>query len=767
MSEELVHQPRTIAKQLSPAAGLQGPFFMEPVFGNREASSDGVLDYLSLIRRHIRMILLFTLLGAAALFGLSLWQVPLYESRATIEIQTVPDSTVHLGLGDGDPGSGGQSFTPESYIQTQARILQSKSMMLAVERKLLGQKQNWNNNPPRHLQSWCEYLGLNCAAFEPAPASGLPKIDYKVKVLDNTRIIEVTSDSADPVYSAEYANTLVGVYIDEHLSTRWAAAQRTREWLTKQLEDLKGRLQVSENQLRTYERTSGIVLSPDDKREVGQTQLMQLQDELTKAQSERIAKQSLYEVANSVPIESIPEVIDNERLSGYQTKLTDLKRELAELSSELTPEHYKVKRVQAQIQELQSTLQRERGSIVGRIRNEYKAAAERESLLLGAYRTQRTAVTKMSQSLVEHEIIQREVDSLRRLYDELVRKVNESAIVSAARGSSIRVLDLAEPAQAPFKPLPFRNTLMGAVAGLALGLGLVVGKDLLNRTLKSPGDIPYHLGLPEWGLIPERSAIKEPAARATNGFNRRIQSLNVSDGPALDNNQNLALATWFDRESVLAESFRGAVASILGNGNGDRPQVIMMTSASRGDGKSTVTGNLGVALAEVLPRVLIIDADLRNPKLPPIFNVPNTWGLSNLLLEKDTFDTTPTVSLARRTQVPGLWLLPSGPSSANISSVLYSEQLPKLLKRLRSEFDVILIDTPPLLHLADARVLGRWADAAILVIRAGKTRPREALFAKQLLVEGGSRVLGTILNRWDVRSATRYGYAYADYSVHA
>lgn len=761
MSEELIHQPKAIAKRLPPEALAQGPFYMEPIFGGREPSSEGVIDYLSLIRHRIGFIFLLTILGAALLLGLALWQVPLYESRTSIEIQTVPDSNGRLSLGDSDAGSG-PSFTPESYIQTQARVLQSKSMRQAVEKKLLETKQDWNTNPPRTLQHWCGSVGLNCAALLPQGSPSLPEADYKVKVLDNTRIIEITADSSDPAFAADYANTLVGVYIDEHLSTRWAAAQRTREWLTRQLEDLKGKLQASENKLRNYERTSGIVLTPD-KREVGQTQLMQLQDELTKAQAERISKQSLYEVANAVPLESIPEVIDNERLSTYQLKLTDLKRELAELSSQLTPEHYKVKRVQAQIQELQSTLQRERGSILGRIRNEYKASAERESLLLNAYRTQRVSVTKMSQSLVEHEIIQREVDSLRGLYDELVRKVNENTIVSAARVSSIRILDRAEPAKAPFKPLPVRLSLMGAIIGLTLGVGLVVGKDVLNRTLKSPGDVPYHLGLPELALIPDRTSTKDTPRRAGGDLGKGFQLLGVANGSGKESKNNLALATWFDRESVLAESFRGAVASILGNGNGQRPQVIMMTSPARGDGKSTVIANLGVALAEILPHVLIIDADLRNPRLPKIFNVANTWGLSNLLLENGGFDATPSISLARRTQVPGLWLLPPGPANANISSLLYSEQLPKLLKRLRSEFDVILIDTPPLLHLADARVLGRWADAAILVIRAGKTRPQEALFAKQLLMDGGGRVLGTILNRWDVRSATRYGYSYSDY----
>jgi receptor protein-tyrosine kinase len=223
--------------------------------------------------------------------------------------------------------------------------------------------------------------------------------------------------------------------------------------------------------------------------------------------------------------------------------------------------------------------------------------------------------------------------------------------------------------------------------------------------------------------------------------------------------ERVELVTSQDSPSAFAESFRNVLTSILlCNSTDTRPQIIVVTSATRQEGKSTSVSNLGLALAEIGQKVLLIDADMRKPRLHQIFSTPNSWGLSDLLREKTPLKDCPLEAIARATQYNGLYLLPSGPATLSTSNLLYSVRVSELLQRVRADFDTILIDTPPLLNISDARVIGRLADAAILVIRAGQTTRDLAMTAKQRLVDDGIAVLGTVLNRWDLKSTTRYSY---------
>jgi receptor protein-tyrosine kinase len=225
------------------------------------------------------------------------------------------------------------------------------------------------------------------------------------------------------------------------------------------------------------------------------------------------------------------------------------------------------------------------------------------------------------------------------------------------------------------------------------------------------------------------------------------------------------LAVWQDKSSVIAESFRSALTSILISGeNGVSPRIILISSATRGEGKTTVASNLGIALAEISQRVLLIDADMRQPRLSEVFNVPNNWGLSDLLREKNSLRESPLEALVQRTHIPNLFILTSGPRTSSITNLLHSGRMLELIQRLRSEFDTVLIDTPPMLHISDARIIGRLVDAAILVFRAGKTSRDVALAANRRMVDDGIPVIGTILNAWDLKTMNRYGYDSSYYS---
>jgi len=722
---------------------------LEPldVAAPEKGTGNGMLELWQLILDRKFTILAVAVLGILSALLINFLQVPIYQARTTIEVQSLQEASLEP-LGEGAVSG----YTPETYLQTQTRILQSASLRARVDRKLTEDSGFTPWRPPDHFSMARRWLRLPAknAAVNP---KRLAPMELKVRPFENTRMIEILVDGPDSTLAARFANTLTSEYQEYQMEARWNAAQRANEWLQMQLEKMRVKLQASERNLQEYSQGAGLLFT-GDKQNVEQEKLAQIQAELSRASADRVAKQASYEIAATSPADTVPQVLDNGRVGAYQAQIADLKRQAAELSASLTPEHYKVIRVQAQIKELENTFQRERSNILARIRNDYRAAVQREQSLQSAYAGQVRLVSEQSSRTINYDILRREVDSNRKLYDELLTKVQGASLATALRASNIRVVDPAEAPGSPYKPNLVQSLALGLFSGLVLGIGLVLAGEHVNRSLKSPGETPYHLKVPELGVIPEKSSVLDKGPR-----DAATRLLPLRTGLAGGDSDHVELVTWQNRPSVLAESFRSALASILvTENNGQRPRVILVTSASRGEGKSTTVSNLGIALAEINQKVLLLDADMRKPHLHQIFNAPNSWGLSDLLRERTSLKDMPLEALARETEVSGLYILPSGTGTVSIANLLYSNRTAELLQRLRQEFDTVLIDTPPMLYLSDARVLGRLADGAILVVRAGRTTRDSAIGAKQRLVDDRIPVLGTILNGWDPKAKTRYGY---------
>ena len=251
-----------------------------------------------------------------------------------------------MGLTEADSG-----FTPESYLQTQVKVLQSLALRKRVLAKLKKAAENRPYIVPDRFDKWRSLFRVSAASAEP-DAAPLPKVETRIRILDNSRIVEIVGSSADPRLAADFADGLAAEYIDYNLEALWQTAQRTSDWLTRQLDGLRNKLEESENQLQAYTRDSGLVFTGTDQN-IDDEQLRQIQKQLSDAQADRIAKESAYEVASTTPVEALPQVLDNGRLADYQSKLSDLRRTLAELSSVYTPAYYKVAQVQAQINELE------------------------------------------------------------------------------------------------------------------------------------------------------------------------------------------------------------------------------------------------------------------------------------------------------------------------------------------------------------------------------------------------------------------------------
>ena len=715
---------------------------------------DNLLDYWNTLFRHRMMLVRFALGGLLAAIVISLVQTPIYRVRTSLDIQ----GTNFLEI-KGANDSTGSYATPESYVETQVKLLQSESLLDHVIDKL-------KLNKERPATGWRAFTSRVQRIF----GSRLPEREELIRRIErnltvrtsgNSHLLEVLYESPDPALAADFANTLVSEFIELSQEERWKSAQGTAEWLTNHLNEMKVKLEQSEAQLQDYARTSGLSFT-SEKENLAENRLKELQDELSKAQADRINNQAKFEAAKSKPPDSLPEILEDPTMRDYRQRLTELQRQYAELTATLTPEHYKVQRVQAQINELKSEMQKERSNVLRRVGNEYAAALRREMLLSKAQTEQEKVVADQSEKAIHYDTLKRDVDSNRRLYETMLQRVKEASLATAMRDSNVLVVDRAKPPLLPYRPSLAMNSAIGLFSGVFLGFGFVLLRERIDRRISAPGDAQVYLDLPELGVIP----LDEAAAsrQISNGLypHRSAPALQLSRADCPE------LATWKRKPSLLAECTRTTLTSILLPGqNGEGPRVIVLTSPCPGDGKTTVACNLSIAVAEIGRKVLLVDGDLRRPRLHKVFGVGNNWGLSDVLRGDTPLETVPLAHLVRATEVSGLCLLPGGSCGVTPSNLFYSPRMSTLLTRLRTDFDMILMDAPPMIHLADARVLGRLADGVILVIRAGQTTTESALFACQRFAEDGTRVLGTVLNSWDPKTTRAYGYgSYSDYQAY-
>ena len=674
-----------------------------------------------------------------------------------------------MNVKESSPLNEGGGSSDAVDLQTQVRILQSDSL---IERVLTKIRSDPAPSPePVQMPRWRAMLKL------PNPAPGNPREEalayarkhLKVRIVGQTRILEITVDSTSPGIAAAFANTLANEFIDQNIESRWKTTERTGEWLSRQLDDMRVRLRNSEDRLQAYAREAGLMFTDDDKNNVSEEKLRQVQQVLSAAQADRISKESRVEMAKTSPPEALPDVLNDQTLRDYQAKITELNRQLADLSPTYKADYPKVQRLQAQLVTLQSALDHERSDILKRIQNEYDEALHREKLLTASYAAQRTVVTGESERSVQYSILKREVESNRQLYDTVLQQLKQSTLASALRASNIRVVDGAQPPGKPYEPDVPIDASLGLLSGLFLGVSFVITQERADRSIQAPGETPHYLNIPELGIVPADRIGIRVRVRVSNkqqlSSAEKVSADKVLEEPALsvsNGRGSVELVTWYRKSCLVAESFRAVLVSILFTGDKERqPRVLLVTSSSPSEGKSTVVSNLGIALAEVNQKVLLIDADVRRPRLHSIFKLKNDRGLSNLLRSKDQTQDAWRQHI-QDSGVPNLYVMTSGTSTSAATSLLYSTRVPELLKELQSEFQTILLDTPPMLQIPDARVLGRMADGVILVVRAGQTTRDAAVAAGRRFSEDGTAVLGTILNDWDPKHSVNGYYGYSN-----
>ncbi len=544
------HQLPPASKELGPHKGGEAYLgYAEAgryVYEQHEAREPGgFLEYWRLLCRYKVIIVGMTVLGAVAGILLTLTQQPVYQARAAIEIQNINED--FLNIKQVSPVSKGDNSTVLTEIQTQMRLLQSESLIKRVLTKLKDRTFEEPQVSTIRLFVWRKALHLPEATLRDEPDPDAAAGSLKVRASGPTRVVEISYDSKNPHFAAAFVNTLVQESIESTMEARLKGSAYTSEWLSRELEDMRIKLQPSEDALQSYARRAGLMFT-SEKTNISEEKLRQLQEQLSRTQADRIAAQSRWEITKISPPDALPDVLNDSLLRSLQEKLTELRRQQAELITIYTENHNKVKQVEAQIAPLEAALQRERSAIIERLRNDYEAALRRERLLAADFAKQSGLVTDEAEKSIQYGILKREVDSNREIYASMLQRVKEARIASAVRASNIRIIDAAEPPEYPYKPSLPINGALGLFSGLCIGAAVAIMRGRADRTLQAPGEARFWLKVPELQVI--------PAAPRT--LRRRLLP------------------------SLMAESFRSLLTSILFSGDdGESPQALVLRKCRR------------------------------------------------------------------------------------------------------------------------------------------------------------------------------------------
>ncbi len=679
------------------------------------------IEYLALLRRHRYAVLGIFAVCLAAGILYSRFAPRTYRAETVLEITGVNQD--FMNSQDVNPTGGG--VEPDGYLETQIRLLQNETLVNQVEKTMAPQ------------------VPSSIASGEAAREAFIGKMlaDAKVKEEGSSDLVSITLTGPNPTLVANTANALTAGYIQEGENARISAADSTSKFLQQQLTGAQNKLQASENALQQYANASGIVISPSDQDPVATEHLREIQQGLAQAQLDLANQESQMEMIRNSPVQALPTVTDDPTIQGDRARITDLNRQLADLSTTMTPHNYKVRQVQAQIQDLQNQMQREQEIIVSRMRVQDHAADRRVQLLRDAYQKQLGVVFSQGSKQVRFNMLQHEVDVNQLIYQSMLQKVKEAGIMAGLKASNARVVSAAEAPEIPYSPKLLICLLLAILSAIALSVLYILVAERQDHSVRSPGQAEQYLARPELAVIPRARLDAKPSRRSMG------LKLNEGRGPT---RLHPMLQHWRNPDrAFLAEAYRSAGTSILFSRNGaEAPHVLLVTSPQPESGKTTTTANLAVSLAEGGRRVLIIDGDLRRPALPQLFDIPNRDGLSNLLDGADTLDDS---HFVHTTSFSGVHVLCAGGIRGSVGRLLHSDRLAEVVEMFRHQFDFVMIDAPPLLGLADARILARYTDGVILVCRAGRTSVSDLDETSRLLAEDGTHILGTILNGYDLQ----------------
>jgi capsular exopolysaccharide synthesis family protein len=668
----------------------------------------------SAIWRH-RLLVMAIVAVTVAIGVLALFLVhPTYRASASVEIE---DQAVKvLGTEDVQPASSGQDT--DRLLQTQIDILKSRSLAERVadglslagnDRFLAAQgiKPKANIKREQVIQALMDNLVVD-----------LPR---------NSRVVPIQFDSASPALSATIANSYADNLIAGNLQRHYDTSSYSKDFLQNQLTLTKGRLEQSERALLDYARSAGIVDpsagigDPNDPNNnaphsLTSANLIELNQSLAAAKANRIQAQGRWQQAQATPLMSLPDVLANPAIQQMAQRRAELEAQYQEDLQHRMPDHPVVKQELAAIQSLDKQKNALATGIRNSIENQYKTAVAQEAELAGTV-NQLKGATLQEQSLgIRYNILKREVDTNRELYNALLQRYKEVSAEAGVTSNNISVIDRADPPLLPVSPNPKINIALSLLAGLVLAMAAVAALETFHDGVRAPDEVEQRFGLPLLGVVPR---LKGPAA------------------PQL-----------VDRSSEISEAYQTVRASVELSSDKGAPRTLVVTSSREGEGKSTTALAMARDAANAGRKVLLIDADMRRPSMHTLLGIQKIPGLSNMLTQQ-----LPASAVIHKTDTEGLFVMPAGAKPPSPAELLGGAGFRALLTYLKDEYDQIIIDSPPVLGLADAPRLASIVDGTLVVMEANRSHRGAITAAMRRLAAARANIIGAVLVKFDPKKA--------------
>jgi capsular exopolysaccharide synthesis family protein len=726
--QTLVERPAGVPM---PALPLQSPIVEE------EPEGDGLnlRELWQVVVKRRWTILIFASIVVIAVVTATFLMTPIYRASLTLQIDREDIKIVKSG----EVAPEESVWNTQDYYQTQYELLKSRSLALRVVNQLgLADLPPPPPSPLAQLKAWLAgWLPKASQAKDPGkPLSESDRIEgavsgflggLTVEPVRNSRLAKLYYDSSDPQRAATILNTLIKNYINMNMERRFDASTYARNFLQERLQQVKAKLEDSERQLVGFARQEQIISVDDKQNTVSQT-LSATNAGLAEAEKKRIAAEAAYRQMLGAQGQGLSQILDSKTIQTLKETKAKLEAQYQENLSVYKPAYPTMVQLRSQIGQIDALINQEINNIRAAVTASYQAARAEEALLRGRMDQLKQDVLSLQDRSIQINILRREVDTNRQLYDGLLQRFKEVGVAAGIGTNNISVVDEAKAPSGPYKPNLQSNALLALVLGLLGGVGLAFLFEHLDDTFRRPEELEKLLGLPVLGVIPKTRQER-------------------------DDGRPIALVGHDDPRSAFAEAYRSVRTALQFSTASGVPRLLTVTSAMSSEGKTTTALSLAIQFAQAGKRTLLIEADLRKPSLHRALNLDNQVGLTNYLAGGGAQP----VDIARPTHIPNLFAISSGPLPPNPAELLSSARMVELLGLAAGKFDQVVVDSPPLLGLADALIIGNLCEGTLLTVEMGSTPRGYARGALKRLRGARVHVLGAILTKLEARAGA-YGY---------
>ncbi len=749
---------------------------MNGITRNSDKKDVDLVEIWKIVRKRKWILVSFSVILVVIAAVYSMTRTPLYRASASILIDEPGASLFNIQdlLNSGGYYRGDYLGT---YFKTQLRLLTSRSLAERVAKRMnLGSRPEVRTTAasrPGFIGTFKNILTLRWlrggrggdAAVSSSPvganaqAASVVLGGLGIYPIEETRLVLVSFTSPHPVLAADIANTVAEEFVSYSLETRFEATKQTSEFLGEQVADIRQELKRKEEELQRYGEEKKLLFLNDRESSVV-SKFSDVSTAYNEALIERSEKEAKYRELQNLSVESLPQYVDNPVIQSLKTTYIQLKSDYEEKSKAYRADYPEMVKLKARIDSTRDQLEGEIQKAVEAAEADYRASVNKEASLLKLLEAQRADVVQMGNNAIFYNSLKIDVENMRSLLGTLVARQSEiqvSSQLGGIRASNIKVIDKAMVPAVPFTPNVRRNLMIALLLGLMGGTGLIFFVEYLDNTVKDPEDVEKMTGLASLGIIPHLAPDVLKKKKAAYGDYASYGETPDERNGFLPEVTEIELINHLFPKFSISEDYRTVRTSILLSHADSAPKTFCLTSALPQEGKTATVSNLAISFAQLEGKVLIIDADLRKPRLHSVFKARNATGLSTYLAGSASFE-----EAIQKTSIENIWIMCSGPHPPNPAELLNSKKMKELFKTAKARFDHILIDTPPVLAVIDPVIVSSQADCTIIVVQAGKTTRKALTRAVDDIRKAKAEIVGVVFNelRLGRRDAGSYYHYY-------